>query len=260
MPGAVAASVEFEAGARADCEAELAAARRKADFFERVFDRPRPSAPCRRGAGGGPAEGPRDRFRPRRCGADSKRGCRERTFLRAARAAAPQPDPDGRRGRAADPARDRGRDRRWTGRRPPTSSPPTQDIDRMEMPIEEPAVAAPRPPAARRRGPAVPDRGAEDQQRPGAHRRPRGQHRRGRRADGGPEARSSPSSTSPTWPRSPMSMLKQSLDAFVNRDAALRQERHQEGRHPRREERLDHPGAADLHGRVPLADHLLASS
>jgi exopolyphosphatase / guanosine-5'-triphosphate,3'-diphosphate pyrophosphatase len=31
--------VEFEASARADCEAELAAARRKADLFERVFDR-----------------------------------------------------------------------------------------------------------------------------------------------------------------------------------------------------------------------------
>jgi hypothetical protein len=31
--------VEFDVTARADCEAELDAARRKADLFERVFDR-----------------------------------------------------------------------------------------------------------------------------------------------------------------------------------------------------------------------------
>jgi hypothetical protein len=31
--------VEFEASARGDCEAELAAARKKANLFEKVFDR-----------------------------------------------------------------------------------------------------------------------------------------------------------------------------------------------------------------------------
>jgi hypothetical protein len=31
--------IELEAGARADCEPELDAARKKSDLFERVFDR-----------------------------------------------------------------------------------------------------------------------------------------------------------------------------------------------------------------------------
>ena len=54
-----------------------------------------------------------------------------------------------------------------------------------------------------------------------------------------------------------MSMLKNALDSFVNRDTALAQRRHPQGRRARRKEPVDHPRAADLHGGDALADFLL---
>ena len=54
-----------------------------------------------------------------------------------------------------------------------------------------------------------------------------------------------------------MAMLKNALDSFVNRDTALAQRGHPEGRRSRRKEPVDHPRAADLHGGNALADLLL---
>ncbi len=152
------------------------------------------------------------------------------TLPRGARRAQADAARHGRPRRGPDPPRRCARSSSATTRWRATSSTRDREVNALRHRDRREVRGAARAAPARGRRPALHHHRDEDRHRPRAHRRPGGEHRPAR-ARAEPASRSSsPTSTCRAWPSRRRRWCKESLDAFVARDTALRAARLRRGR------------------------------